>query len=80
MNWLKTVNWPLVDRQHFEIEDVTDAHAYLESGEPIGKLFSLGSFVDQLDPMFNRVISPGGQVKLASHVGSSNNRRSGGLE
>tara|TARA_Y200000002_G_scaffold343590_1_gene316176 strand:+ start:4183 stop:5175 length:993 start_codon:yes stop_codon:yes gene_type:complete len=29
---------PLIDQQHFEIEDVADAHAYLESGEPIGKV------------------------------------------
>ena len=29
---------PLIDQQQFEIEDVADAHAYLESGEPIGKV------------------------------------------
>ncbi|MBH95869.1 MAG: quinone oxidoreductase [Gammaproteobacteria bacterium] len=29
---------PLIDQQQFEIEDVADAHAYLESGKAIGKV------------------------------------------
>jgi NADPH2:quinone reductase len=29
---------PLIDQQQFEFEDVADAHAYLESGEAIGKV------------------------------------------
>jgi NADPH2:quinone reductase len=29
---------PLIDQSQFEFEDVADAHAYLESGEAIGKV------------------------------------------
>ena len=29
---------PLIDQQQFKIEDVADAHAYLESGQAIGKV------------------------------------------